>query len=224
MNQPNPDLELGVEFYVKPIENAAKSREEGRPIYDDVEYIKIKFPADSKRTLETRADEMHYVPHAKTQMTYAERFAPSYDAFKREDLSFVSGTPLASTGLFPKAKVAELKALSVVTVEQLAGLPDTNIRKLGMGGRALVDDAKGYLENASGLAEIATLRAEIAALKAGAATQAAPVVSDDPYDGFTDEDLKNMIRDAGAELPKGRTSRSNLVAALEDLSKAKEEA
>lgn len=225
MNTENPDTQLAVEFFMKPVENLAKSREAGRPIFEDREYVRIAFPGDQRRKLEAPASEMHYVSHARTQMTYAERFAGTYDAFKRNDMAFVEGTPLKASGLLPLAKCEELKALNVLTVEQLAGMPDVAMRKLGMGGRQMVDDAKAYLEKASKMADTSALEArikELEALLSKPAAQAAPV--DDQFAGFEDEDLKNMIRDAGGEVPRGRASRQTLIDTINELAKAKEDA
>lgn len=215
----NPDLELGVRFFVKSVENLRKTKDQKRPIYDDLEYIEISFPADNKRRLVAPADEMHYVQHAREQMTYAQRFREAYEAFKANDENFVSGTPLRSTGLIPQAKCEELKAQGVVTVEQLAGLPHTVIKTMGMGTREMVEEAKKYLEGADARAEVEALKRQIAELQAGS-SKTAPVV--DAYEGFEDDDLKNMIKDAGGKVARG-ASRADLLAALEEIT-SKEDA
>lgn len=215
----NPDLQLGVEFFTKAVENPQKSAKEGRPIFDDREFVRIRFPADNKRELVAPAHEMHYVSHAREQMTYARRFAASYDAFQNEVEAFVTGTPIALLPGITESRKAELKALNVVTIEQLAGLPDASLRRIGMGARALVEQAQVFLESSQGNAEVEDLKRQIAEMRA----QLNPAPSD-PFAGLEDEDLKNMIRDAGAEVPKGRASRATLVAKLQDIAAAKEDA
>lgn len=211
----NPDLTLGVEFFTKPIQNAAKSAEAKRPIFEDREYVKIAVPGDSKTVHVAPAHERHYNPAARTQMTYAERFPEVYAQFQNGIEAAAVGTPLIASGLFPESKVQELKAKNFTTVEQLAGASDAVIRKSGMGMRELVEAAKGYLDKSQGMAEVDALRAELAALKA----QMAPApVEDDEFDGFSDDDLKNMIKDAGEALPAGRPSRDKLVAKIRELS------
>lgn len=220
----NPDLTLGVEFFVKAVENARKSAEAGRPIFDDKEYVRIRFPADNKRELVAPAHEVHYVSHARRQMTYAERFAPVYQKFKDDGSHFVQGTPLSEAPFLTESRRSELRALNVQTVEQLANLPEPARKRLGMGSMDLVEKAKAYLATASDSAEVVALRRELdelRALMAGQnAVEAAPAA--DPYDGFEDEDLKNMIRDAGGTVPSGRAGRATLVKALEDIRAAKE--
>lgn len=226
--QANPDMQLGVEFFTKAVENKNKSRDAGRPIYDDREFIRIRFPADSKRMLVAPANEMHYVSHAKAQMTYAERFPASYQAFKDGAEEYVQGTILDEMTSITAAKRAELRAMNVKTVEQLAGLSNDQIKKAGMGARALVEDAKAYLEAAKGAGAMAAMQKQIEDLKAQlAATQGAtePVSSGpDEFDGFSDEDLKNMIRDAGGSVPRGNAGRATLVGALREIAEQKETA
>lgn len=216
----NPDTGLGVEFFTKAVEHPAKTREAGRPIFNDMEYVRISFPGDSKRELVAPASEMHYVSHAKQQMTYAERFAGSYAAFKDSNTEYVSGTPIDELTALTASKKAELKAMKIRTVEQLAGLPDVTIKKIGMGAREMVEQAQAFLAAASGTAEIAELRRQLAELQAA---KAAPETSDE-FSGFSEEDLKNMIQDAGGEVPRGNAKRETLVARLQEIAAQKTEA
>lgn len=218
----NPDMQLAVEFFNKPVEIPRKSKEQGRPIFEDRAYIRIRFPADSKRELVAPAHEMHYVSHAKQQMTYAERFKANYDAWMADHAAeFLEGTPLAEATFLTEAKRAELRALNVKTVEQLAGLPQSSMRKLGMGGQALVQQAQDYLKRAEGVGEIEALKARIAELEAGekAKPKAQKVTSQ--LEGFGDDELKMMLADAGVEVD-GRWGRQRLEQELQALADAKE--
>lgn len=205
MDTQNTDVQLSVEFYVDPVENMAKSREAGRPIFEDREFIRIRFPADNKRELVAPADEVHYVQAERAQMKYSERFHQHYAAFKAQNVDFVSGTPLSEAPFLTKSKVSELAALNVKTMEQLSGLPDATIRKIGMGARDLVDQAQAYLSSANNISEIAELKRQIAELQKG---------KSDEFSDFSDADLKNMIKDAGGDVPRGMASRETLINAL----------
>lgn len=224
--QNNPDLTLGVEFFTKAVENKRKSAAEGRPIFDDKEYVRIRFPADNKRELVAPAHEMHYVPHFRRQMTYAERFHAVYQKFKDDGSVLVQGTPLSELPFLTEARRSELRALNVQTAEQLANLPTAARKRVGIGAMQLMEQAKAYLETASGSAEVADLRRQLAELKAQMGQQQpapAPVMAD-PYEGFEAEDLKNMIRDAGGDVPSGNARRETLIARLEEIRAAKEDA
>jgi len=221
----NPDMALAVEFFVKAVENPRLSIEEGRPIFEDREFIRIRFPADNKRELVAPANEMHFVSNQRRQMTYAERFANVYHAFKNSEADFVSGTPLSELPVLTEAKRAELRAQNIKTVEQLAGLTDTGLRKIGMGARDLVVAAQAYLDRAKGTSEVAELKRQLEELKAQ--MQPAPKVETafaDQFEGLEDDDLKNMIRDAGGSVPRGNASRDTLLAALKAIAEKKEAA
>lgn len=228
----NPDMTLAVEFFIKPMQLKAKSREEGRPIFEDREFVRIRFPADNKRELVAPAHEKHYVSHAGQQMTYAERFQASYQAWKQNDAEFISGTPLSELPALTSSRKEELKAQNIRTVEQLAGVTDAAGRKLGMGWREEQEAAKAYLDRAKGTSEVAELRRKIADMEAQMKQASKTVRADDgpdanfiaQFEGLEDDDLKNMIRDAGGAVPKGRAGRNTLLNELHRIAAEKEAA
>lgn len=208
----NPDLALGVEFFLKPVENPRKSAEAGRAIYDEREYIRIALPGDSKSEIVAPANELHYVPHLKSRVTFAERFAAAYDAFKRDQADYVHGTPLSAISFVNLAEREELASQKVKTVEQLAGLTDQAIRKLGMGWREKVERAKAFLDRSKETAEVDGLKARIAELEA--MMRPAPVAeAGSPFDAYERDDLFNMATDAGLE-PRANASKESLVKML----------
>lgn len=216
----NPDDTLWVEFYTEAVEHPNKSLEAGRPIFEDREFVKIKFPADNKRVHTAPAHEMHYVSHMKTQMTYAKRFPKHYAVFKEENADFVVGTTLDAAPFLTPAKRAELRAQNVRTVEQLANLPDSALRKLGMGARDMVEQAQAFLKAADSTSEIADLRRQLAALQA---QMAAPAASQGAFADLEREDLFNMAVDAGLS-PRANASRESLEAMLTEAAQKKMEA
>lgn len=210
----NPDLALGVEFFLKPVENPRKSAEAGRAIYDEREYIRVALPGDSKSEIVAPANELHYVPHLKTRVTFAERFAAAYDAFKRDQADYVHGTPLSAVSFVNLAEREELASQKVKTVEQLAGLTDQAIRKLGMGWREKVERAKAFLDRAQETAEVDALKSRIAELEAMMRPAAAPAVeAASPFDAYERDDLFNMATDAGLD-PRANASKESLVKML----------
>lgn len=221
MDTQNPDAGLGVEFFTKSVENNAKSLEAGRPIFEEKEYVRIRFPGDNKRELCAPAHEMHFNGNVgvRQQMTYAQRFPASYEAFKQERTDFIAGTPLIALVGLSGAERAELEAMRIHTVEQLASLATPARKKLGVAGNKMIPMAEDYLKGAGERSEIAALKAEIAAMKA----KQEPVQADQ-FAGFTDDDLKNMIRDAGGEVPKGNARRETLIKRLTEMAEAKEDA
>lgn len=201
--------QLHVEFYADSQLNPGKTKEAGREIYEDVELVRIRFPGDKLRSVVAPANEMAYSQDHREQMTYIDRFPEHYAAFKK-NVEFVSGTPLAMIDLTP-AKVAEFKAMSINTVEQLAEVADRTISKMGMGAREYVEKARDFLKGSDSIAEVAKLKSRIAELE-GAKQTSEP----DEFPDFSDDDLRNMLKDAGAEVHH-KTGRAKLVEKLKEL-------
>lgn len=223
MNPNDPDLTLGVEFFMKPVELPAQSKAAGRPIFEDQEFVRIAFPGDNKREHVAPAHEMHFVSHHRRQMTYAERFAASYKAFKDANGEYVAGTPLNQLPFLTEARRAEFRGAGIKTAEQLAGLSDVTIKKLGMGVREFVTQAQAFLKAAEGVSQVAAMQAQIDELKALLAAPAKLAETSDPFDGMTRDDLFNMAADAGLE-PRANASVDSLKAMLLDAAKKKEAA
>lgn len=215
----NPDAGLGIKFFMKPVEHPAKSKAAGRPIFEDREFVSIIFPGDNKREHVAPAHEMHFSSHHRRQMTYAERFQPIYDAWKATGAEAGGGTPLSAVTFLTPARVEELRAARVLTVEQLAGLPDVTIKRLGMGARDLVEQAQAYLKAAEGVSQVAAMQTQIDELKQMlAATRVAPPT--DPFADMERDDLFNMATDAGLN-PRANASRDSLVEMLNEAAKKK---
>jgi hypothetical protein len=220
-------------------ENKAKSKAQGRPIFDEREMVEIRIPGDKLAVWVGRVEDEH-----------RNRWPELYAAFKRGEERAASGTPLEewTHPLMTRSRVAELKALNVLSVEELAAVSDNVIPSLGMGGRELRTAAAHYLANAKGDAtaeltdKIARLEAMVEQLTAaGRPAAAAPAPAPEPaevesWEGFLDdasdetlkafirertgEELKAFIREKTGEAPRGRISRETLEARAAELAVA----
>lgn len=218
------DKKLSVQFFMHPRENAKKSKEAGRPIFEDVEMVSIVSPGNKNAEHTAGAHSLHFDSNVDKQWTYAERFAEHYEAFKRGGAEQAVGTPLAEVPFLTMAQKAEMAAMKITTVEQLAGMADRTIRSKGMGFRQYVDAAKAYLDTSNGtnklVDEIAELRAQLAAMQAKPEKVEASTEPDE-FTGMEDEDLRNVLTDAGVT-PDGRWGRAKLVSEIQKLAQAKE--
>jgi len=131
------DDRLFVRFYSKACLHDGKSAEEGRPIYVTREYVTIMVPGDKNSVVDTPVTQQH-----------KQRFASRYERFLKESEEVMEGTPLDIVPWLPVNLVAELKAMSVHTVEQLAGMSDSNIQKF-QGFNRLRDRAQAFLDLAA---------------------------------------------------------------------------
>lgn len=156
------DGKLFVQFKTEAVLNPSASTKAGRPIYDDVDMIIIRTPGSQLTSI---------VAPVKY---YMDRFGARYREWKTSQAAAVTGTPLENFPfLFSKPSlIAELKYRNIVTVEQLATIPDT-AKQVIMGGHELSRLAAQWIDKTAADAEIAEkqeLVSTIAALQAQVAT------------------------------------------------------
>lgn len=162
----NEPQRIFAEFYMEAIQDEKASLEQGRPIYNDVEHVRIRWAGDNKRELVAPAQSMSIRDRTNgMEITYAERFPREYEAFKSNIRYVGSGTPLDEAPFLTAANRAELKALNIFTIEALANPTSQAIQRLGMGGRTLVNKAAAWLQEAAEKAPALRFAAENAELK-----------------------------------------------------------
>lgn len=136
-------------FSLEPRLNKERSKEEGRPCYSDVPYIRIFTPGDQ-----------HNVVHRPVNEQDKVDFPRQWAAFvAKEDQNAASGTLLEKTAIVTRAQAEELKHFKIRTVEQLANVPDGYLKFEG--AAAMKRQAQAYLESAKGNAPITKMQAEL---------------------------------------------------------------
>lgn len=159
---------LFVSFYTEAIELKAESEKQGRPVYRDVPFIKIVVPGDVNNIIERKATKEDEA-----------KFPKAWARYKAQESDAHEGTPLEQWPQMSRSLVKEAKFFEIHTVEQLAGLSDINVSKMGMGYLELRNKAKAWLTAAAGTASetaqaaenqrlkdmIADLQAQMSALK-----------------------------------------------------------
>lgn len=167
-------------FYMEPVENPAESAKAGRPIFDEVECVRIFVAGDPGNQICSPVTEH-----------YKERFADAYAKWKadRAHAEHVSGTPLRQWPLLTPARVKEFEALAIFNVEGLAAVAESNLQK-HHGLREWRDKAKAWLENAKDSAfavqmaeENARLKDDLADLRKQIAEMSAQISSDNERRG-----------------------------------------
>lgn len=144
-------------FYQKANFLKVKSEIEGRPIYENEEYIRIITPGDNKSIVERPVKDGD-----KT------RFPEQYARFRASEDQIPDGIPLKTVGWLQPSQVAELEHINIFTVEQLADLSDAHLDK-SMGLLDLRKRAQQFVQPADDTyrqqqAEIAELKQQVAAL------------------------------------------------------------
>lgn len=216
---------LHITFFSEATENKAKSLEAGRPIFEDREFVRIKFAGDKYRELVAPASECE-IRHPDTNLpwSYKDRFPKHYAAFKDGQDFQGDGTPLSELPFLTESKRAELRAVAIHTAEALAGLDGALLTRLGMGGRALKDQATAWLSKAQGAAletKLAGQNAELREQMKLMQEQIAELTGKKPnvpeagpkaMAEATDAELKDFIKETTGEPVRGNPSRATLEA------------
>ena len=126
-----------MDFIVALILNAAKSREQGVPVHEGRDFVKIQHPGENLNIVDREA-----TPQDK------QRWATKWAQYSQGINQVPDGIPISL--LFPhKPEIeATLRGYNIHTVEQLANLSAHGISTIGMGAQDWVTNAKKYLERA----------------------------------------------------------------------------
>ena len=232
---------LHVEFYTDAIENKRKTIDSGRPIFEDVEMVRVKIAGDPKNTFVGPANaECGRDRETGEKITYKDRFPEHYRFFADHKGAAVIGTPLTEVPWLTASKAQELKALNIMTVEALAQLDGTLLQRIGIGARELKNQATAWLDKAEGskvqahfAAELSArdevieqLKRDIAALQSGQPVEPDEETEpeaedglgeDSPFAAWDDEDIKNWIKDNSGARPAGNPGHKTLVAKADAL-------
>jgi hypothetical protein len=226
----DPDKGQLVRFYMEPWEDPKASKEAGRPIFIEREFVHIEHAGERLRDFFGYAHEPFQLDRKNGgHITYAKRYPAQYKMFKERQAEQMIGTPLEHVPFLSRTRVAEMKALHVNTAEALRDLSERGITNLGMNTRNEVEQVRLWLDSAldaatanKALAEAAQAKAEkeelkdrIARLEAALANQQAggPLVEDGP-DGWSDDKLKSWLADRGVAVKPGRPNHKELAAAV----------
>lgn len=161
-------------FYTDAILMGYKSEIAGKPVYEDVPFIKIIIPGDKNNIIDRKAKDADKI-----------KYKAAWEAYQRaEENNGINGTPIEKWSQISKSQIKEAKYYEVHTIEHMAGLTDAHIQKLGMGFGDLRRKAKAYLgleevsaqvqENAKLRDMMAGLQEQIETLK-GSGASVAPV-------------------------------------------------
>lgn len=158
--QNNERQSLYVKFYSEPIQNNFLSEKEGRPVFDDVDLVKIHIPGDT--TL---------CPVSLVNADHKQRFPIEWAHYlnnKNLDAP-ISGTPVKQWGLLTPAQAEELKRLNFHTVEMVANASDVQLQNLrmvaGMSPSALRDKAGVFLRVSKDAAIVNAAQERVQALE-----------------------------------------------------------
>ena len=143
------DENLYVRFFYHPHHDPEASVAQGRPIYQDREYVEIIVPGDKTTSVVRPVRDQDKM-----------RFARQYQSFKSNQVQTNFGTPLEAWPGITRAQCEELKYFKIFTVEQLANMPDSIAQRF-MGVNSLRARAKDFLEASKGTVQLEQFRKAI---------------------------------------------------------------
>ena len=224
-----------VRFYEEAVLDMAKSETAQRPIFKDMVLCEIKWVGSRLQSTVIPAHEKFRPRRASRNMRGQFGFENSggmespAEAFPEEWAEFQGlasarqGTLLEQMPGMTKARIAELNYMNIHTAEQLASLGDDGIRALGIGGRALVEQARTWIAEATDKARLAAemeknaaLEARFAELEAKIAAANAPKPSDN-FETMEEDELRAFLERKGAN-PRKNASLESMRAAARELS------
>lgn len=144
------ESKLLVIFYDHAVQNAFRSTQEGRPVFDKQVWIKIMAPGNKNQIVERKSRDED-----------RERFPAAWHRYTNRITEAASGTPIEQWPRVSVSQVAEMKAMNILTVEHLAGLSDSVCQKM-MGLDRLRTEAQAYMKAAADSAYAQRLAAELA--------------------------------------------------------------
>lgn len=145
--EPRPILR----FFTQADEVPGKSAEEGRPVYVDRDYVEIIWPGARDIICPRAEDRAKKDPYVKQ----------AYEHWKKTREQPVEGTPLTEVPFLKPSQIKEMQAQNVMSLEQLAGLTDTQAPRIAFDGMQLRDKAIAYMKAAKDTALAMKLKAEL---------------------------------------------------------------
>jgi hypothetical protein len=148
------------------IEDKAASLAEGRFVGKDVDYALIT-PNYSKDCLEIKVTQWKVNMEADVRAErmpkdWQDTYLRMYQAWLNGQELPLNGAPIRGWGVLSPAQQENLIRMNILTVEDLAGVNDEGMRRLGMGGLDLKNKATAWLQQ---LKDKGPLTQEVAALK-----------------------------------------------------------
>jgi hypothetical protein len=125
-------------FYKRPVLDPKATEIEGYPVYVTKPYVEIRIPGDPRSVVNREVKEEHKI-----------RFPKAWEAFERGHEGAVDGTPIDLFPALTVEQVASLKHSGVLTIEQLAAVPDDALPRIGPNTRTLRERAQQHLKGAS---------------------------------------------------------------------------
>jgi len=214
-------------------QNKLKSDSEGRPIFDDIEAVEIRFPGSRNFGVYPAHQMSHWTIDENTgeqrPVHYAERFRRQYNQFKDHQEQTKSGTPLDFAAFLTEGKRAELKSQNIYTVETLAAVEGAELKNLGPGGRDMKNKAQEYINAGKSRVPDIKMQADLDAMRAKLQTleednnalRGGRIAAEAKFEDMSVEQLREFIHTHTGHYPVGQPPKKSLIKHAMDIPAAK---
>lgn len=134
----SPD-NMNVIFYTRSVKNEVASKEQGRPVHINMDYVRMQVPGEASTVIDRPASESD-----------KQRFPDKWNKYLHGKTQVPEGTPIELLYVNNPAMGENLRGFGVFTVEQCANLSAHAMNSIGMGAQEAQNKAKAYLDSASG--------------------------------------------------------------------------
>jgi hypothetical protein len=140
-----------VRFEQVAFEDKRATLKAGRSVSKNVDLVYVT-PPYTKEVFEAKwetwiANQERNVKNNRTPQAWVDHWKKAYAAFKKGQEAPLNGTPIKEWSAISPAQIKNLIAMHILTIEDLAGCNDEGLRRLGMGGRDLVNKAKNWIKS-----------------------------------------------------------------------------
>lgn len=153
-------------FHRVAVEDKAASLRAGQYVAKDVDMVHVT-PPYSKDVMKWKVNDWFenmkgMVTKGRMPREWLEDYQRQYEAWKRGETPAPNGTAIKGWGVISPAQQETLTRMNILTVEDLAGVNDEALRRIGMGGMDLKNKAVAWLAQ---LKDKGPLTQEVAAIK-----------------------------------------------------------
>lgn len=154
-----------VRFERRAVENKKASREQGHYVGKDMDFALIT-PAYTTECIEMKVERFfenqeRYVHAGRTPREWLDHWRKGYEAWKKNEEMPLYGTAIKNWPAISPAQAKLVISTGILTVEDLAGCNHEGLRRLGMGGRDLIDKAKSWVKATEEQGKVAIENAQL---------------------------------------------------------------
>lgn len=154
-----------INFEKRAIENKVETLKQGHYVGKDVDYVYVTLPG-GRDVYASKVDvwlekQTTYARNGRIKQEWLDYYIKSYRQWQQGEEIPENGTPIKTWSALSPNQIQIILGARIRTVEDLAQANDEGLRRLGMGGRDLVNKAKSWLNSANDTGKIALQNAAL---------------------------------------------------------------